>query len=186
MARPATASTWSRRSCINSGQKYSKRGVIIKQTEIREQLSGRIAEQQDAVLAFLRKERPRRNRLTNLSVWGSVLAALLTAGPALGGTRFTTTLQGIFSLRESSMVWQVLCLIAVILSAAAALATSLATSHSVAARVTAAEACNVQLDALRLALDLGHINADEAGKLLQQHAAQVPFITRTAPGTRTV
>jgi hypothetical protein len=157
----------------------------MKQTEIRQQLSERIGEQQDAVLAFLQKERPRRNRLINLSVWGSVLAAILTVGPAVGGTRFTTALQGIFSLRESSLVWQVLCLIAVILSAGAALATNLASSHSVAAKVTAAEVCNAQLDALRLALDLGQIDPGEAGKLLQQHVAQVSFISRRTAGAHT-
>lgn len=155
-----------------------------KEPDIRQQLSRHISEQQDVVLAFLNREQPRRNRLTNLSVWGSVLTAILTAGPAVGGTRFTTAVQGVFSLEESSVVWQALCLVAVVLSGTAALATNLASSHSVAEKVTAAETYNAQLNSLQLALDLGHIDPGEAAKQFQQHVAQVPFLGRVAAGNR--
>lgn len=148
----------------------------MKRTEARQKLSERIGEQEAAIRAYLRRERPRRNRLLNLSVWGSVLAAILTAGPAFGGTRFTSAVQGVFSLQESSAVWQILCLSAVLLSGTAALATNLASSHSVAARVTAAETCNAQLGALQVALDLGYLDPEDALKLFQQYVTQVSFI----------
>lgn len=148
----------------------------MKRTEARQKLSERIGEQEAAIRAYLRRERPRRNRLLNLSVWGSVLAAILTAGPAFGGTRFTSAVQVVFSLQESSAVWQILCLSAVLLSGTAALATNLASSHSVAARVTAAETCNAQLGALQVALDLGYLDPEDALKLFQQYVTQVSFI----------
>jgi hypothetical protein len=151
----------------------------MKQTEARQRLSDRIEEQEATINAYLRRERPRRNRLTNISVWGSVLAAILTAGPAFGGTRFTSALQGVFSLQESSAVWQMLCLSAVLLSGVAALTTNLAASHSVAAKVSAAETCNAQLGALQVALDFGYLDPEEAVRLFQQYVAQVPFIDNT-------
>ena len=178
---------WHRRTTANGvGRHKNTRKLVraVKQTEARRKLSDFIEDQEAAILAYLRRERPRRNRLTNISVWGSVLAAILTAGPAFGGTKFTSAAQGVFSLHESSIVWQILCLSAVILSGVAALTTNLANSHAVAAKVTAAETCKAQLGALQVALDLGYLEPEAAVKLLQQYVAQVPFIDTTAPRDR--
>ena len=99
----------------------------------RQQLSDLIEQRRSSVRSFLRRARPRRNRLTNMSVFGSSLAAALTVGPAVGGTKFTAGVQALFSLQDSASVWRILCLGAVLLSLAAALATSLANSHEIAA-----------------------------------------------------
>ncbi|MET3812301.1 hypothetical protein [Arthrobacter sp. UYEF3] len=144
--------------------------------DARQLLSTRIDEKQQAVRAYLARERPRRNRLSNVSIVGSGLAAVLTAGPAVGGTGFTHAVAKLFSLGDDSIVWRVLCLLAVVLSVAAALATNFATSRSVADRVSAAETCNAQLEGLAVSLDIGHIDVDEAFKLYQQYAGQVPFV----------
>ncbi|MFF2300794.1 hypothetical protein [Arthrobacter sp. NPDC058127] len=149
----------------------------MKQAEAaRQKLSDRIEAQETLICAYLKRQRPRRNRLMNLSVWGSVLSVTLTAGPALGGTRFTAAVQRVFSLPESSMVWQILCLLAVLSSGVAALATNLASSHSVAAKVTAAENSSAQLGGLKLALDLGYLALEDALKLFQQYIALAPFV----------
>lgn len=144
--------------------------------DARQKLSDRIDEKQRAVRAYLARERPRRNRLSNVSIVGSGLAAALTAGPAVGGTGFTHATASLLSLSEDSIVWRVLCLLAVILSVAAALSTNFATSRSVADRVSAAETCSAQLESLAVSLDIGHIDVDEAVKLYQQYAGQVPFV----------
>ena len=148
----------------------------MNQAEARQKLTDLIAAQQTAIRTYLRRERPRRDRLASLAVWGSVLAASLTAGPAIGGTRFTAAVQGVFSLHESSIVWQILCLSAVILSGTAALATNLASSHAVATKVTAAETCDAQLRGLQMAMNLGYLDPEDAAKLFQQYIAQIPFI----------
>ena len=70
----------------------------------------------------------------------------------------------------------VLCLLAVICSVAAALATNFATSRSLADRVSAAETSSAQLEGLQVALNFGHIEIDEAVKLYQQYSTQVPFV----------
>ena len=144
--------------------------------QAREELSARIEQRRSAVATFLRGARPRRNRLANISIVGSALAALVTVGPAVGGTRFTSSVQGIFSLADDSIVWRVLCLAAVLLSLAAALSTNLANSHAVAAQVSAAEACNAELDGLDAALAFGHLSTDDAVALYRQYVAKVSFI----------
>ncbi|MDR7085059.1 hypothetical protein J2X01_004379 [Arthrobacter ginsengisoli] len=151
---------------------------MTEQTETRQRLSDSIEQRQLSIRAFLGRARPHRNRLVTISVVGSALAASLTAGPALGGTKFTTAVQGIFSLEESSAVWRVLCLAAVLLSLAAALATNLSNSHSVADRVSAAEACMAQLEGLRMALEFGHLGTDDAVQLYQQYVAHIGFVDR--------
>jgi hypothetical protein len=144
--------------------------------DTRQLLSTRIEQKQHAVRSYLGRERPRRNRLSNTSIVGSGLAAMLTAGPAFGGTDFTQAVQAIFSLEDSSTVWRVLCLGAVLLSVAAALATNFANSHSLADRVSAAETCRAQLEGLQDTLSFGNIAIDDALKLYQQYVAQVAFV----------
>lgn len=144
--------------------------------DTRQLLATRIERKQQAVRSYLGRERPRRNRLSNISIVGSGLAAMLTAGPAFGGTAFTEAIQGIFSLQDDSVVWRVLCLGAVILSVAAALATNFANSHSLADRVSAAEATSAQLEGLQDTLSFGSIAIDDALKLYQQYVSQVAFV----------
>lgn len=150
--------------------------VMDDTSDTRQRLSSRIDEKQQAIRSYLSKERPRRTRLANISIVGSALAAALTAGPALGGTGFTESVAAIFNLSDDSVVWRVLCLLAVIFSVAAALATNFATSRSLADRVSAAETASAQLEGLQVALNFGRIEIDEAVKLYQQYATQVPFI----------
>lgn len=147
----------------------------------RQQLSELIEERRSNIRSFVRRARPRRNRLTNMSVVGSSMAAALTVGPAVGGTKFTTGVQALFSLQDGSTVWRMLCLGAVLFSLAAALATGLANSHEVAAHVSAAEACSAELAGLEAALSIGHLPLDDAVQLYEQYIAKVPFVDDT-PG----
>lgn len=148
----------------------------VKDQEARQRLSENIEERQSAIKLFLRQERPRRNRLATTSVVGSALAAGFTAGPAFGGTKFATGIQGALTLEQSSIVWQALCLAAMLMSVVAAVATNLANSHSVAAKVSAAEACNAQLEGLQTALNFGRLPLEDAVQLYQQYTTQVAFV----------
>lgn len=144
--------------------------------DARQLLATRIERKQQAVRSYLGRERPRRNKLFNVSITGSALAAVLTAGPAFGGTRFTNALQGVFSLSDDSAIWRVLCLGAVLLSVSSALATNFANSHSIADRVSAAETANAQLEGLQDALSFSQISTEDALKLYQQYITQVGFV----------
>ncbi|MCY0903883.1 hypothetical protein [Arthrobacter sp. H14-L1] len=52
---------------------------------LRQELSQRIQSRRANIRTLLQRARPRRNRLANLSIMGSAVAAVLTAGPAIGG-----------------------------------------------------------------------------------------------------
>ena len=145
-------------------------------SDTRQRLSNRIDQKQRDLQSYLGRERPRRTRLAGISIVGSALAAAFTAGPAVGGTGFTNAVAAAFNLSDDSIVWRGLCLLAVIWSVAAALATNFATSRSVADRVSAAETASAQLEGLQVSLNFGHIDIDEAVKLYQQYATQVAFV----------
>lgn len=144
--------------------------------ETRQRLSERIDQKQQDIRSYLGRQLPRRHRLTEFSVIGSVLAALFTAGPAFGGTEFTASVQGMLSLGDASLVWRTLCLGAVILSVGAGLATNFANSQSLAEKVSAAETAIAQLEGLQLSLDFGRIEIDEAALLFRQFVSHVAFV----------
>src|SRR5919112_2347139 len=129
--------------------------------DTRQRLSDRIDQKQQAIRSYLGRERPRRNRLSNISIVGSALAAMLTAGPAVGGTGFTEAVRGIFSLEDDSVVWRFLCLAAVIFSVAAAIATNFGEARALGEKVSAAETANAQLEGLQLSLNFGNLAVDE-------------------------
>ncbi|WP_138444231.1 hypothetical protein [Sinomonas susongensis] len=142
----------------------------------RKELSALIEERRGTIRDFLRRARPRRSRLTNISLLGSSLAAAFTVGPAAGGTKFTEALKNLFALADDSVVWRVLCLAAVLLSITAAIATNLANSSNVAAQVSAAEACLGELEGLQLSLSLGNVPLDDIVQAYRQAIAKVPFL----------
>ena len=142
----------------------------------RRELAARIEERRRAVRDFLRRARPRRTRLTNISILGSSLAAAFAVGPAAGGSRFTDAVKNLFALPDDSLVWRVLCLGAALLSLAAAVATSLANSAETASQVSAAESCLAELEGLQLSLSLGTVPLNEVLQAYQQAVAKVPFL----------
>ena len=153
------------------------------ETDVRQQLTARIEAKRAGISRFLVRARPRRNRLANLSVVGSAIAAVMTAGPAIGGQSFTASVQGRLGFEDSSTVWRVLCLAAMLLSVAAAVATNLSNSRDLNGRVTAAETCNAELEGLETLLEFGQLPLPEAVKLYQQYVAKVPFVDESAlPG----
>jgi hypothetical protein len=144
--------------------------------ETRQSLSDRIDQKQQDIRSYLGRQLPRRHKLTEFSVVGSVLAAMFTAGPAFGGTEFTGAVQDTLSLGDASIVWRALCLGAVILSVGAGLATNFANSQALAEKVSAAETAIAQLEGLQLSLNFGHLALDEAAMLLKQYVSHVTFM----------
>jgi hypothetical protein len=112
----------------------------------------------------------------NLSVVGSAVAALLTAGPAVGGESFTSSVQGRLGIADDSVVWRVLCLAALIFSLLAAVATNLSNSRDLATKVGAAETCSAELEALQTSLQFGQLPVAEAVKLYQQYVTKIAFV----------
>ncbi|NKX51897.1 hypothetical protein HER39_15255, partial [Arthrobacter deserti] len=82
----------------------------------------------------------------------------------------------LLSLQDSTPVWQVLCLLATVLSVVVALTTHFATSKGKAEQISAAETCNAELEGLQTALAFGNLPLQEAVRLYQQYSVKAAFI----------
>lgn len=150
--------------------------AMANDDELRQELLDRIKARRATITTFVRNLERRGVRLTNLSIICSAVTTALTAGPALGGERFTAGMQGLFQLSSGAPVWRVLCLGAVILSIVAAVSTTMYKSHDMAARLTKAQACNANLGGLETAVAFQQVGINDGVKLFQQYLAEVAFI----------
>jgi hypothetical protein len=144
--------------------------------QLRRELLDRIRAKRAAINAFIHDLEPRGERQVNVSIICSAVAAVLTAGPALGGTSFTSAVQHSLATGDDSVVWRVLCLAAVIVSTTAAVSTNLYKSHDVAGRLGKAEACSVGLEGLETLVEFEELPVSKAAQLYQQYVTGVPFI----------
>lgn len=151
--------------------------------DLRRDLLGRIEARRAAVQVFLRENRPRTRRRANAIIVLTSLAAVFTAGPAVGGEPFSEMVRRNLGLGSGSVVWRVLCLLALLVSVAAAVLTNIAKSDDALARLSAAEAADAELDGLATLLQFGHLSLDDAVKLYQQYAVKIPFV-EDLPGPR--
>ena len=154
-------------------------------TEIRRDLLMRIEARRAGVQAFLQENRPRVRRRANVTIVLTSLSAAFTAGPALGGETFAESVQNGLGLVTDSVVWRVLCLLALIVSVAAAVMANLAKSQDADSRLSTAEAANAELEGLTTLVHFGHLSVDDGVTLYQQYAVKIPFVqdlASIAPG----
>ena len=145
-------------------------------SELRRDLLQRIEARRAAVHAFLLDNRPRLRRRANVTIVLSSLSAAFTAGPALGGQTFAGSVQRGFGLSDDSVVWRVLCLLALVVSVGAAVMANIAKSQDADGRLSSAEAAGAELEGLATLLQFGHLSMDDAVKLYQQYTAKIPFV----------
>jgi O-antigen/teichoic acid export membrane protein len=143
---------------------------------VREELLAQIEARREGIAAFLHDVRPRRNRLTNISIISSAMAALFVAGPALAGPQFTDGVKQELSLSSGASVWRALCLAALIVSMVSVISANMSKSQDLAARVTAAEVCNTELEGVMTSLHFGHLSVEEAIEQYHQYVSKVPFV----------
>jgi MFS family permease len=147
--------------------------------DLRLDLLRRIESRRASVQAFLRDHRPRIRRRATIAVVFSSLAAVFTAGPAVGGETFAHSVQKTLGLPSDSYVWRVLCLLALVVSVGAAVLTNLGKSSDDVARLSSAEAANAELEGLTTLLQFGHLGVQDAVKLYQQYSVKIPFVDAT-------
>lgn len=153
---------------------------------VRDELLTQIENRRAGITAFLHEVRPRRNRLTNVSIISSALAAALVAGPALGGAGFTDSVKQELSLTTGAAVWRPLCIAALIVSLVSVISANLSKSHDLTARITAAEVCNTELEAVMTSLHYGHMSMEDAVEQYHHCVSKVPFVEEEherAPGS---
>ena len=140
------------------------------------QLLSRIKKRRRSIDAYLRAARPRSERLTWVSVISSALAAVLTAGPALGGKPFNDSLASSLQIDGPSGIWRPLCILAMVVSVIAAISANLSKSKNAEARIISAEACNAQLEGLQTMVEFEQVSLEDAVDLYQQYISKIPFV----------
>lgn len=154
---------------------------MAEDSEHRRDLLLRIETRRAGVQTFLRENRPRLRRRANITIVLTSLSAAFTAGPALGGESFADSVQNGLGLATESVVWRVLCLLALVVSIGAAVMANLAKSQDADARLSTAEAAGAELEGLATLLHFGHLSVDDGVKLYQQYTVKIPFVQDLVP-----
>jgi hypothetical protein len=143
---------------------------------LRRDLLWRIEARRASIQAYLREHRPRTRRRATITIVFSSLAALFTAGPALGGEPFAKSVQNSLGLVSDSYVWRTLCMLALLVSVGAAILTNLGKAQDDVARLSSAEAANTELEGLAGLMQFGHLSVEDGVKLYQQYIVKIPFV----------
>ena len=149
---------------------------------LRRDLLWRIEARRTSIQAYLRDHRPRTRRRATITIVLSSLAALFTAGPALGGEPFAQSVQDSLGLVSDSYVWRTLCMLALLVSLGAAILTNLGKANDDVARLSSAEAANTELEGLTGLLQFGHVSLEDGVKLYQQYIVKIPFVDELPGG----
>jgi hypothetical protein len=145
-------------------------------TPLRQALLARIKARRDDVRGFLRAARGGSGRCGTLGVVGSSVAAVLTAGPGVGGTFFTDAMQRAFAIPDAAVVWQGLCLLSTAISIGAAVLVGLDRSKDVAVQLAIAEMTAGELEWLQMMLEYDELPPHQAAKLLQHYNSKIAFV----------
>jgi hypothetical protein len=123
-------------------------------------LQATIRQNRERTHAYLVSACSRRRHLLNVALIAGVLAAFLTAAPALGGKSFADWITSTIGL--SSPAWQLLCSAAAGCSLTATIATQTLKSHNLDERISNAQTVNAHLEALEIRIRLHNIDHAEA------------------------
>jgi hypothetical protein len=151
---------------------------------LRRDLVWRIETRRASIQSYLRQHRPRTRRKATVTVVLSSLAALFTAGPALGGEPFAESVQNSLGLASDSYVWRTLCFLTLLVSIGSAVLVNLGKADDDVAKLSSAEAANTELEGLTGLLQFGRVTLEDAAKLYQQYIVKIPFVddlTAAAP-----
>lgn len=134
----------------------------------------RIQTKRSEVSEYLKKNEPRQSRYITISIVAGALAAALTAGPGVGGTGFIESAKGVFSF--GIPVWQVLCLLATLLSMSAVITNGLLKSRDLTTKIAHVRGCDAKLEGLEIMLDLDQIDLKQATSLYTQYLTEIPHV----------
>jgi hypothetical protein len=109
---------------------------------------------------YLRVVGVRRRWLVTVTIFAAAISPLLTALAAWLGPELTA----LFKVKFGSATdgWQMLCALAAVCSLTAGVATQLQTSKNYEERIARAQGIMASLEALEVAVTLGHLNQNEA------------------------
>lgn len=134
----------------------------------------KIRTKRKALSDYLSKIEPRSSRLINYSIIAGAIAAGLTAGPGFGGEGFINTAKTMVSF--GIPVWQMLCLVATLLSVIAVISNGMLKSHDLTSKIGQARMCDAKLEGLETMLELEQIEVKEAAQRYTQYLTEIPHI----------
>ncbi|MFC1523346.1 hypothetical protein ACFL6N_01010 [Thermodesulfobacteriota bacterium] len=143
-------------------------------TNASDALLAKIRIKRQEIAKYLAKIEPRNFRLINASIICGALAAALTAGPGIGGGDFINSVKNIVSF--GIPIWQVLCLIATLLSVSAVIANGMLKVHDLTAKIAIARGCNSKLEGLEFMLEAGQIDVEQATPLYTQYLTEIAHV----------
>ncbi|NOX42300.1 MAG: hypothetical protein GXP19_00980 [Gammaproteobacteria bacterium] len=120
---------------------------------------------------YLTKYKPRHSRLINSSITFGALTAALTMGPGVGGNEFINTISNVVSF--GIPVWQLLCVVAAILSIATVIVNGMLKSQNLTSKITSAQSCVSKLEGLETLLELRQMDIKQAAPLYTQYISEV-------------
>ncbi|MFH5832107.1 hypothetical protein ACG2F4_09535 [Halalkalibaculum sp. DA3122] len=123
---------------------------------------------------YLSRNEPKKSRLLTTSIIAGALAAALTAGPGMGGSGFIEAAKGVVSF--GIPVWQVLCLLATLLSMAAVISNGLLKSDDISSKIAQVRSCDAKLEGLETMLELNQIDLEHAASLYTQYLTDIPHV----------
>jgi hypothetical protein len=150
-------------------------------TAAEQRLLKRIADRRRSIDAYLKKARPRSARLSVVTIVSSALAAVLNAGPALGGQDFTAAVAAALDLDSAVSVWRPLCALALIMSVVAAISANLGKSKNTEHRIVSAEISNSELEVLGAWIDSNKVQLQVALESYEKSVERVTFVPDEAP-----
>ena len=120
----------------------------------------RVRAKRAEVEQYLRVVGVRRRRLVTLTIFAAAISTLLTALAALWGQQLARWFTDTFGTATDG--WRMLCTLAAVCSLTAGVAAQLQTSKNYEERIARAQEIVASLEALELAIALGHLNENEA------------------------
>lgn len=137
-------------------------------------LMTRIQSKRAEVIKYIQATDRKIKRLTNMAIVCGALAAVMTAGPALGGKTLSNWFNDMFQMELP--IWQILCFVAMMCSLCATIATNLSKSSDSMTKLVQAQVCNAKLEGLLTQTELKSLDVSEASDQFAKLLTEVSFV----------
>lgn len=141
-----------------------------------EKLQQQIAAKRKELATFLEKTEPKNTLLMTTSIVCGALAAALTAGPGVGGDGFVAQV----NISESLGVplWQILCLLASVMSVTAVIANGFLKFSDLTGKISEARMNDAKLEGLETMIEFGQIDLAQATREYTECLTKMAHIQR--------
>ncbi|MFL1406552.1 hypothetical protein ACJO2E_14550 [Marinobacter sp. M1N3S26] len=140
----------------------------------KDRLQQQIAAKRKELARYLGKAEPRNTMLMTTSIVCGALAAAFTAGPGFGGDGFVGQIKVSESL--DLPLWQVLCLLASLMSMITVIANGLLKFNDLTGKISEARMNDAKLEGLDTMIELGQIDLGQATREYTECLSRIAHI----------